>query len=147
MKKSGIGYSSLFIALSVLSFASFAQDTAALKTTVMRLNGALTTRDVHALKKMLAPRIRYAHSNGWTESRKELIHHLYDGTLSYRRIESEISSLALNGNIALVKSKGSYEVQMKGQNAVYHLNVLQIWKYKRHRWQLMSRQSELSINQ
>jgi hypothetical protein len=99
-----------------------------------------------AIKKLVSQRIQYAHSNGWIETRKEMIKHLKDGTLSYKSIKLDHIETAIDGHMGLAKSKGHFVVIMGNSVLEFQLKVTQIWQWKRGRWILMSRQS-LKLNE
>ncbi|MCD6065129.1 MAG: hypothetical protein K0R82_3040, partial [Flavipsychrobacter sp.] len=86
--------------------------------------------------------LKYGHSNGWIESKQDVINDLRDGVLDYRRIDSYEPSYIFNGNIACVRTNPDIIVAMNGQVLDLKLHVLQVWiKTKDKGWQLISRQS------
>lgn len=134
---------SLFLLLLLCSIQLHAQhkDSIGLQNAVYRLNLALVTKSSKAIKHLVSKRIRYMHSNGWTETRKEMLKHLRDGTLTYKSIKLDKIETAIDDKIGLVKSSGRYEVIMGNSELAFHLKVTQIWDWKRRKWVLMSRQS------
>lgn len=134
---------SLLLLLLFCSIQLHAQhkDSIGLQNAVYRLNLALVTKSSKAIKHLVSKRIRYAHSNGWIETRKEMLKHLRDGTLSYKSIKLDKIETAIDGTLGLVKSSGRYVVIMANSELAFHLKVTQIWEWKRRKWVLMSRQS------
>lgn len=120
----------------------FAQDTLALRHAVKALDEALVQRNDKQIRNLVRKSVRYVHSNGWTESRAEMIQNLHNGTLLYKAIYPEECRVSAEGKMGVVRSKGRYEVIMGQKTATYHLKVLQIWKYKRGSWKLVGRTSE-----
>lgn len=117
------------------------KDSIGLQNAVYRLNLALVMKNNKAIKKLVSQRIQYAHSNGWIETRKEMMKHLRDGTLSYKSIKLDKIETATDGNMGLAKSKGQFVVIMGNSVLEFQLKVTQIWEWKRRKWILMSRQS------
>lgn len=117
------------------------KDSVGLQNAVYRLNLALVMKNNKAIKKVVSQRIQYAHSNGWIETRKEMMKHLRDGTLSYKSIKLDKIETAIDGNMGLAKSKGRFVVIMGSSVLEFQLKITQIWEWKRRKWVLMSRQS------
>lgn len=135
--------SSLLICLLLAnSCDAIPQDTAALRKATVALDAALVRKEESKIRQLVRKAVRYRHSNGWTETRSEMINNLYNGTLSYVAIQTESCDVSAKYKVGIVRSKGMYEVQMGQQNATYHLKVVQVWKYKRGHWKLVGRTSE-----
>lgn len=135
--------SSLLMMLLCCSFLLRAQyrDSTGLQQAVYRLNLALVQKDKKGIKKLVSQRIQYAHSNGWIETRKEMIKHLRNGTLTYKSIKLDNIETAIDDKMGLAKSSGRFVVIMGNSVLEFQLKVTQIWEWKRNRWILMSRQS------
>lgn len=119
-----------------------AQDTVGLLKAAASLDAALVQKKDEQIRKLVRKSARYVHSNGWTETRSDLIRNLHNGTLTYTSIQPEERRVSAEGNVGIVRSKGVYEVVMGQKSASYHLKVLQIWRYKRGNWKLVGRTSE-----
>ena len=135
--------SSFLLILLCCGFLLRAQqrDSIGLQNAVYRLNLALVLKDKRGIKKLVSQRIQYAHSNGWIETRKEMIKHLRDGTLTYQSIKLDKIETAIDDKMGLAKSSGRFVVIMGNSVLEFQLKVTQIWEWKRNRWILMSRQS------
>lgn len=118
------------------------QDTAALRKATVALDAALVRKEGSKIRQLVRKTVRYRHSNGWTETRSEMIDNLYNGTLSYVAIQIESCEVSAKDKVGIVRSKGMYEVQMGQQKSAYHLKVVQVWNYKRGHWKLVGRTSE-----
>lgn len=146
MRNSGgvLNRSALLIVFLICN-AAFVQaqqkDTIGLQNAVYQLNLALVRKDAASIKKIVSKRIGYTHSNGWVETRKEIIKHLYDGTLTYKSIKLDKIETAIDDKVGLAKSKGTFVVIMGTSVLEFNLKVTQIWEWKRKQWVLMSRQS------
>ncbi len=134
----------VFLGLMCLVFSAAAQaqrDSISVHQSVQMLNTALVKADAKTLKKLLHKSVTYAHSNGWVEQKKELIRDLKSGKFAYRNIDLDQVNITLNENVAIVKTKGVYDINMNRQDLQFKLSVLQVWQFKKKHWVLMSRQS------
>lgn len=139
MRKSSL-FCIVFVLFSLIVLAQ-KKDTIGLNNAARDLNTALVHKDGHALKRILSRDLSYGHSNGWTETRKALLKNLYNGKLSYAAIVPRSIKVSIEDNMGIVQSKGDYTVIMNEQFLQFKLNVLQVWKWKKNKWILMSRQS------
>jgi ribosomal protein L18E len=117
------------------------RDSIGLQEAVYRLNLALVMKNNKAIKKLVSKNIKYAHSNGWMETRKEMLKNLRNGTLTYKSIKLDKIETAIDKKMGLAKSSGKFVVIMKELELAFNLKVTQIWEWKRKKWVLMSRQS------
>lgn len=130
------------ILLFFIYSAVYAQaDTEGLKKAVAGLNTALLVKDSVALKSLLSDKVTYGHSNGWIETKQEVVQHLFDGTLTYNSIIQGEPSIVLEGDIASVRANADVDVSLKGTQVKLGLHILQVWKKDKKRWVLLSRQS------
>jgi hypothetical protein len=112
-----------------------------LKEAVSKLDNALVKRDTIILKQLLHKDLTYGHSNGWVESKVELIKDLYSGKLEYNSIESSEYLWKTGSDWASVRSKAKVEYVMDGKKGELNLHVLQVWLKTNKGWQLVARQS------
>lgn len=129
---------SIFICNTVFAAKS---DTVGLWKAVYGLNEALIYKDSVTLKKVLHPKLSYGHSNGWSETKEEVIGDLYNGKLIYRDIGQKIDSWEQEENLVLIRSTTDIDVLLEGKEVKLRLHVLQVWIRKNKTWQLISRQS------
>lgn len=130
----------LLLCCSIFTKAQ-SKDSIGLNVSVLHLNKALIQKDEQAIKKLVSKRIKYAHSNGWIETRKEMIENLYNGTLSYIEINLRETKISINDKTGVVQSKGKYTVMMKEALYDFELKTTQVWQWKKGKWLLMARQS------
>lgn len=102
---------------------------------------ALVDRDTVELKKLLDDKLIYGHSNGWKQSKRELIEDLYNGKIIYKNISSTDQQITLEGSTACVRATSEIDVVMEGKPVHFKLMVLQVWIWKNKQWKLLSRQS------
>ncbi len=122
--------------------ASFAQaDSVSLKKAVADFNKALINKDSVTIKKLVYDKITYGHSNGWIQSRKDIIDDLYSGKIVYNVIDQYFDNIILDGSTASVRETANLNVEMAGKPLQLKLKILQVWIWKKKGWQLFSRQS------
>ena len=105
------------------------------------LDEALVKKDTVALNKLLHDKLSYGHSNGWIETRKEVIADLLNGKLVYVSIESKELSSEQTGDITLVRAESKIKYLLDGKEGELKLHVLQVWIRVGYQWQLIGRQS------
>ena len=115
---------------------------AKLTATLKEFHQALVNKNTVSINQQTDKALSYGHSNGWVETKKDLIKNLETGYLSYKSIKEESIQIAINGNMANARFVGDYEVSLNGgTEVVYHLKVLEVWVKKGNRWLLFARQA------
>ncbi len=128
------------IALLFCSSFSFGQ-TSFLKEAVSKLDRALVAKDSVTLKQILHKDLNYGHSNGWVETKQDVIHDLFNGKLTYQKIENGKQDWKLGKDWATVRSVTEIKLLMNEQELLLKLHVLQVWIKTNKGWQLLARQS------
>ncbi len=129
------------ISLLFIYSAAMAQSEKSLHLAVDGFSNALVERDSVELKKLVADKLVYGHSNGWKQTKQELIGDLYNGKIIYKKIDQSDEQSVVEGNTGCVRTTANIDVVMEGKPVQMKLHVLQVWVWKNKRWQLLSRQS------
>ncbi len=131
------------ILLLFVSISIFAQkpDTKALDKAIADFDKALINRDSVALNHLLSNDLFYGHSNGWVETKKELIADLFNGKLIYKTINAKEEHRTIESNSTAVRSYAEIDCVMDGKPLSFKLKVLQVWTWKNKHWELFARQS------
>ncbi len=131
------------IGLLLVNLVVVAQaEEAKLTTTVKQFHQALVMKNVVSINQQTDKALSYGHSNGWVETKTELLKNLETGYTSYKSIKEDSIEVAMNGNMANVRFIGDYTVSLNGGTTVtYHLKVLEVWVKKGKRWLLFARQA------
>lgn len=116
-------------------------DTQTLETTIAAFNKALVNKDSAALKQLMSDKLAYGHSNGWIQTKKEVISDLYNGKLTYKAINPADAQLTMEGNTVAARMNAEVEIVMDGKPLQLKLKILQIWIWKNRHWELFARQS------
>ena len=113
-----------------------------LTTTLKEFHQALVKKNTVSINQQTDKALSYGHSNGWVETKGELIKNLETGYTNYKSIKEDSLQITLNENLAHARFVGDYEVSLKGgEPVVYHLKVLEVWVRKGKRWLLFARQA------
>jgi hypothetical protein len=83
----------------------------------------------------------YGHSNGWIETKTELIKNLETGYLDYHSYREDSLTVTVDRNLGHARFIADIDVTLNGKPGVYHLKVLEVWKKKGKRWILFARQA------
>lgn len=127
----------MLLFVTVLAFGQ----TGFLKDAVSKLEVALVKKDSVTLKKLLHPKLSYGHSNGWVENKQEVISDLFNGKLTYVKIESSDYQWQALKDWASVRSTSKISYKVDGKNGELELHVLQVWVKTNKGWQLFARQA------
>lgn len=133
----------LTIGLFFTSLIAIAQtDSVSLKNAMQKLDKALIEKDNAALRSVLHKDLSYGHSNGWVQSKMDIINDLKSGKLVYSKIENnEVRIVSLGKKWATVRTNTNAEGSMSGTAFNLKLHVLQVWIDTKKGWQLFARQS------
>lgn len=112
-----------------------------LETTVKEFHQALVKRNTVSINQQTDKALSYGHSNGWVETKSELIKNLETGYISYEGFKEDSISVVINGAMANVRFIADINASLNGVPATYHLKVLEVWVKKGKRWMLFARQS------
>jgi len=127
----------LFLFVYSLTFAQ----TIFLKDAVAKLDKALIAKDTVTLKQLLHKDLSYGHSNAWVETKAELLKDLYNGKLSYAKIESKDLEWIVNKDWATVRTTSEVDFTLDAKPANLKLHIMQVWLKTNKGWQLVARQS------
>jgi hypothetical protein len=129
--------------LSIIVFRSFAEqpDNKSLGHAIKDFDRALLTKDSVTLRWILEDQVTYGHSNGWIESKKEVIADLFNGKLTYKEIRPNDQQVVIEGKAASVRYNVEIDVLMDGKSMQFKLKVLQMWLWENEHWVLLARQS------
>lgn len=132
----------LTILFVLVAFGSFAQtDEEKLIKTVKDFHQTLVNKNTVSINQQTDKALSYGHSNGWVETKTEMIKNLETGYISYQDYKEDSISVLINGTMANVRFVADITATMKGTANTYHLKVLEVWVRKGNRWVLFGRQA------
>lgn len=85
--------------------------------------------------------LSYGHSNGWIETKADMIKNLETGYMNYNSIKEDSIQVMMNGTIANVRFVADINATLNGTIGNFHLKVLEVWVKKGKRWLLFARQA------
>ena len=117
-------------------------DSVSLKDALSKLDRALLNKDEKSLKQLLHNNVSYGHSNGWVQTKNDIVSDLKSGKLIYNKIEnSSVTIVAQNKNWATIRTNTDAEGEVDHKAFQLKLHVLQVWMKTKQGWQLLARQS------
>ena len=117
-------------------------DSVSLKDALSKLDHALLNKDEKALQLLLHNNVSYGHSNGWVQTKNDIVLDLKSGKLVYNKIEnSSVMIVAQDKNWATVRTNTDAEGEIDHKAFQLKLHVLQVWMKTKQGWQLLARQS------
>ena len=132
----------IFIAIFVsISSLVVAQDTVQLKKVTELFNNALLEKDTNLIKQLVLEQISYGHSNGWLQTKQDLITDFATGKIEYKKIEEGEKSFTKTNQAIAVRNISKVEGVVNGYVFSMSLQVLQVWKKVKKNWVLLARQS------
>jgi hypothetical protein len=129
---------SLFISLCMSAQKA---DTDLLSKAMKDFDNALLNQDSMSLKRLLHNNLVYGHSNGWMETKRELISDLFNGKISYKKITPGHKEMMVDGNTVAARMDADIDAEMEGKVLSFKLKILQVWVWKNKHWELFARQS------
>ena len=138
MKKLLVGSLVLFLFNS-----SFAQiDSIGLKKAMQQLDKALLQKDETVLRSVLHDDLSFGHSNGWIQSKNDILGDFASGKLTYNKFENNGSAIVkISEKYATVKTNTNAEGIVNGTAFKLTLHIMQFWIKTKKGWQLIARQS------
>jgi hypothetical protein len=100
----------------------------------------LINRQADSLTWLLDENVMYIHSNGWVQTKREVLEDMHSGKLVYKRVDIKEDQVRLYKNAALVTGTGRFS-GINGENE-FDLNLVYTEVYirkKRKQWVLVSR--------
>ncbi len=122
-------------------FASAQTEEAKLATTLKEFHQSLVKKNTVSINQQTDKALSYGHSNGWVETKSEMISNLETGYLSYNSFKEDSLQVTVNGNVAHARFIGNLNVTLKGTTSDFRLKVLEVWVKKGKRWLLFARQA------
>lgn len=130
--------------LSFTTVALFAQkkEENAVAEAVKRLNQAMIDANQIALDEWTAKNLSYGHSSGFIEDKSSYITSIIDGTFGFTSIDLTDQTIAINGDVAIVRHKFQAATDDRGkQPGNVKLSVMQVWQKQKGKWLLLARQA------
>ncbi len=125
----------------LVAFANAQTDEEKLTATVKEFHQALVNKNTVSINQQTDKALSYGHSNGWVETKTDVIKDLETGYISYQSYKEDSISVLINGNMANVRFNAAITATMKATTTTFYLKVLEVWVKKGKRWVLFARQA------
>ena len=109
--------------------------------TLKEFHQAMVKKNTVSINQQTDKALSYGHSNGWIETKVDLMKNLETGYMNYHSYKEDSLQLMINGNMANARFVADINVTMNGKEGTYHLKVLEVWIRKGKRWLLFARQA------
>lgn len=129
----------IFLVIGQILFAQ--TDEAKLTNTLKEFHQALVKKNTVSINQQTDRALSYGHSNGWVETKKEMIQNIESGYIQYHSFVEDSVLVTINGNMANVRFVADINVTLKETRNTYRLKVLEVWVKKGNRWLLFARQA------
>ena len=129
----------MFLLFVVFASAQTAEEK--LTVTMKEFHQALVGKNTVSINQQTDMALSYGHSNGWVETKNDMIRNVESGYLKYSSYKEDSILISLNRNMANVRFVADINVALNGNPGNYHLKVLEVWVKKGKRWILFARQA------
>ena len=99
----------------------------------------MVNKQYDSLQMVLENQLVYIHSNGWIETKAEVIADLKSGKLNYIKVNVTEAKARIYKNTAIINGKGVFNVMLEGKPVEINLLYTEVYINKKDKWQLASR--------
>lgn len=134
----------LFFVITIVSIpakAQLKQDSTPVLKTLQSIEKALQAKDSVVLNSLLHADLVFGHSNGWTQSKQQVLEDMRTGYLVYEEIVPTAVSITMLKKRAFVKEKMQVKGKVNGTAFQLQLFMLAEFVKEGKQWQLVVRQS------
>jgi len=103
--------------------------------------GWLIRRQADSLTTILDEKVQYIHSNGWIQSKREVVDDMASGKLVYQRVTVKEDQVRIYGKTAIVTGLGTFEGVNSGTAFKLDLRYTEVYLSTTTGWRLLSRHS------
>ena len=99
----------------------------------------MISKQFDSLSLILDADLKYIHSNGWVESKEDLLANLKSDKLVYKKVLVSETKVTLTNHVAIVSGKGVFSVVLENQTLEIPLMYSEIYVKKKGKWLLLHR--------
>jgi len=130
-----------FMLLFSFVFANAQTEESKLITAMKEFHQALVEKNTVSLNQQTERALSYGHSNGWVQTKTDLIKDFETGLISYQSYKEDSVQISLSEKVANVRFVADIKATLRGNSNSNHLKVLEVWVKKGKRWLLFARQA------
>jgi hypothetical protein len=93
------------------------------------------------LANILDDKVSYGHSNGWVETKQDIIRNLSSGQMKYVDIKEDSVTTSMDNDLAQIRFVAMLTYALDGKETTIRLKVLEVWRNKKGNWLLYARQA------
>lgn len=102
----------------------------------------LINKNYDSLNWLMDEQLTYIHSNGWIQTKQDVINDLKSGKSDYSSVVVEESTVSLFNQSAVIVGKGTYKGLMPDKSEFnVHLLYTEVYVKHKKQWKLVSRQA------
>jgi len=121
-------------------FANAQTEEEKLTATLKEFHQALVNKNTASINQQTDKALSYGHSNGWVETKADVIKDLETGSIVYHSFKEDSLQITINESMANARFVADIGATMNGNTNTIHLKVLEVWVKKGKRWLLFARQ-------
>ena len=121
-------------------FADAQTEEEKLTTALKEFHQALVNKNTASINQQTDKALSYGHSNGWVQSKTDVIKDLETGKIVYNSFKEDSLTITIDESIANARFVADINATMNGNTVNNHLKVLEVWVKKGKRWILFARQ-------
>jgi hypothetical protein len=121
-------------------FANAQTEEEKLTTALKEFHQALVNKNTTSINQQTDKALSYGHSNGWVETKADVIKDLETGYLVYHSYKEDSLNITINESMANARFVADISATMNGNTNTIHLKVLEVWVKKGKRCLLFARQ-------
>ena len=129
-----------FLLIFSFVFANAQTEEEKLTTTLKEFHQALVNKNTASINQQTDKALSYGHSNGWVETKADVIKDLETGYIVYHSFKEDSLKISINESVANVRFVADISSTLNGNTINVHLKVLEVWVKKGKRWILFARQ-------
>ena len=133
----------LLVFIWSVSFAQTSKDESATEQFVLKLHEKkfqwMVRKRLDSLKTILDERVVYVHSNGWVQTKKEVLEDLRSGKLIMNNVTVTEAKARVYKGAVIVNGKGSFDVMVDGKSVVIDLLYTEVYTKRKDGWLLVTR--------
>jgi len=122
------------------AFAGAQTEEEKLTATLKEFHQALVNKNTTSINQQTDKALSYGHSNGWVETKADVIKDLETGYIVYHSYKEDSLNIMINESMANARFVADINATMNGNTNTIHLKVLEVWVKKGKRWLLFARQ-------
>ena len=122
-------------------FANAQTEEEKLTTALKEFHQALVNKNTTSINQQTDKALSYGHSNGWVETKTDVIKDLETGYIVYHSYKEDSLKITINESVANARFVADVSATLNGNATNVHIKVLEVWVKKGKRWILFARQA------